>query len=248
MNETPIIFVINLEKSSDRRHFMSNQFNTLDIPFQFVKATLGKALTTEEKRMFSTFKTFKNMGRDLHPNEKGCYLSHCYIWQKMVDENIDEAIIMEDDITISDDFKSIIENREKWLPKHWAIFNFAWDTHGNYNFKSKEHISANPNFSMIEFQKAQSVMRLGCYMLSYKAAKVLIDKSKPISYVVDTLTGTQHIHQLPIHGVIPRLAVWNDDIVSDIIDDRAIWAAKSRWSLKGIYYRTLIKLQGFITK
>ena len=88
----------------------------------------------------------------------------------------------------------------------------------------------------------------GCYMLSYKAAKVLIDKSNPISYVCDTLTGTKHIHQLPIHGVIPRLAVWNDNFPSDIGDDRIIWAAKSRWSLKGIYYRTLIKLQGFITK
>ena len=64
----------------------------------------------------------------------------------------------------------------------------------------------------------------------------------------DTFTGTHHIHQLPIHGVIPRIAIWNDDIPSDIGDDRIIWAAKSRWSLKGIYYRTLIKLQGFISK
>lgn len=248
MNEIPKIFIINLEKSSNRRHFMCNQFDTLDIPFQFVKATLGKTLTTEEKRMFSTFNTFKNMGRDLHPNEKGCYLSHYYVWKKMVDENIDEAIIMEDDITISGDFKSIIKNRKQWLPDNWGILNFAWDTHGDYDFQSSQPILNHIDYSLIEFRYLQSVMRSGSYMLNLEAAKVLINKSKPIRYVVDTLTGTQHIHQLPIHGVIPRLGVWNDDIVSDIIDDRTIWVSKSRWSLKGICFRALIKLQGVITK
>ena len=248
MAEIPKILIINLEKSSDRREFMSQQLNKLNLPHEFFKGSYGRDLPKTELKKFNTYATFKNMGRDLHPNEKGCYLSHYYIWKKIVDENIDEAIIMEDDISISNEFKTVIENRKKWLPNHWGILNFAWDTYGDYDFQSSQPIVNHIDYSLIAFRKSQSVMRLGAYMLNLEAAKVLVNDSLPIRYVTDTFTGTHHIHQLPIHGVIPRIAIWNDDIPSDIGDDRIIWAAKSRWSLKGIYYRTLIKLQGFISK
>ena len=82
MAEIPKILIINLEKSSDRREFMSQQLNKLNLRHEFFKGSYGRDLPKTELKKFNTYATFKNMGRDLHPNEKGCYLSHYYIWKK----------------------------------------------------------------------------------------------------------------------------------------------------------------------
>lgn len=237
----PKIFVINLERSNDRRLFMEKQLSTLNLDYKIIKATDGKTLTKHEKKMFNAFKSFKNMGRELHPNEKGCYLSHYYIWKRMISEKIDEAIIFEDDITISQDFKKIIQTRNSWLPSNWKILNFAWDTFGDYNFNKKKEIKDLEHYSLIEFSARQYVMRTGCYMLSLESAKTLVSKSYPISYVIDTLTGTYDIHKLKIYGILPRIAHWDDEMASEH-DDRNLWAVKSRNSFKGIIYRILTKL------
>ena len=245
MNSLPNIFVINLERSKNRRQFMINQFNGLDLPFEFVKASDGKKITRSEKNMFSSFKSFKNMGRELNPNEKGCYLSHLYIWQRMVDNNIKEAIIFEDDITLSKDFKTIVKSREAWLPNNWRIVNFAWDTFGNYRFDSQHPIKTLDDYAVIKFAYSQGVMRSGSYMLNLETAKILVASSKPITFVLDTLLGEQRIHKMPIHGIMPRIAFWNDNIASEINDTQGLdtWIKKNRTSLKGIIYRILLRLK-----
>ena len=86
MANIPKILIINLEKSTNRKKFMSIQLDKLNLKYEFLKGTYGKTLPKSELKRFNTFQTFKHMGRDLHPNEKGCYLSHYYAWKKIVDD------------------------------------------------------------------------------------------------------------------------------------------------------------------
>ena len=49
--------------------------------------------------------------RTLHTVKVGCSLSHYSLWEKLINENIEKALILEDDVVIKNpDFISIIDN------------------------------------------------------------------------------------------------------------------------------------------
>lgn len=97
--------VINLERSKDRKLYMGktlSRFSFLGV--SFVRAVDGKALTDEEiAKSFDRNLSFLRYGRELSVNEIGCTLSHYACYRKVLDENLDYALIMEDDITLIHD-------------------------------------------------------------------------------------------------------------------------------------------------
>ena len=78
------------------------------VDFSFIKAVDGKQLN-EEKLKEMDIKLCNEWkdpysGRNLTWGEVGCMMSHYNIYKKCVEENIDVAIILEDDVTIPDNF------------------------------------------------------------------------------------------------------------------------------------------------
>jgi GR25 family glycosyltransferase involved in LPS biosynthesis len=83
------IYCINLERSKDRRVFMENEFEREGLDSEFFKACDGKLL-----------------GRD---GVFGCAQSHLQVWKDMVEHGYENAIILEDDAKLVDNFKTKIE-------------------------------------------------------------------------------------------------------------------------------------------
>lgn len=52
----------------------------------------------------------------------GCYISHCNLWKKCVDDNLEYMIIMEDDVNVRDINKDDTEFIENTLKKENSIF------------------------------------------------------------------------------------------------------------------------------
>jgi GR25 family glycosyltransferase involved in LPS biosynthesis len=85
----------------------------------------------------------------------GCALSHMKIWKKIVDDDLDNAVIFEDDMFLIDDWKNVLNKGLKELPDDWDIF-----TLGNFGIKNKNDIYDSP-FNFI-FYCIIKCLDIGC--------------------------------------------------------------------------------------
>lgn len=112
------IFLINLDTSKERLKVCRSEFEKYNIEFERVSGVYGKDLTSGQiNDIYDQELNEKRYKNSLSLGEIGCYLSHKLCWQKIVDENLDYAIILEDDFILMEsfgDFKIILERLTDW--------------------------------------------------------------------------------------------------------------------------------------
>ena len=115
----PRIFVVNLPADVERRRFMEAQLEQFKLPFVFQEAVRGKSLSGGElaasydKDKALHFKRRRLPGRELTLAEIGCALSHVAIYKKMLAENMECALILEDDALLGGDVPEILSRLAK---------------------------------------------------------------------------------------------------------------------------------------
>ena len=119
-----LIYIINLEKSKDRREFISNQFNNLSkkIDYKFFKAVYGKEEFNHP--LFSKYnekKRFARKGHYMSLSQLGCFASHYLLWQKCIELN-QGIIVLEDDAIIHSNFLEALE----FISSDKNHFEFLW--------------------------------------------------------------------------------------------------------------------------
>ncbi|MDR1536101.1 MAG: glycosyltransferase family 25 protein [Planctomycetota bacterium] len=87
------IFVINLPQSRERRENILGEFARFDLEPEIFPAVDGRELSPDRLREL----IYRPEVNPLTPGEIGCALSHRTIYEKMRDENIPFAFILEDD-------------------------------------------------------------------------------------------------------------------------------------------------------
>ncbi|MDA8855992.1 glycosyltransferase family 25 protein [Porticoccaceae bacterium] len=106
----PQVFVINLDKSTDRMAKISKRLGELDIPFERISAVYGADLSQEEiDKYYCPELNKKNYRRPLGLGEIGCYISHIRAWKTIVDRKLSCALILEDDIMIDEGLGQLIK-------------------------------------------------------------------------------------------------------------------------------------------
>lgn len=96
-------FVLNLEHNTERKKYMQNLLKDIPIDYEFFPAVYGKSITNIEQ-FYDSKLAEKRAKRQLNVGEIGCALSHKAIYKKMIDENISQALILEDDISFLPNF------------------------------------------------------------------------------------------------------------------------------------------------
>ena len=119
------IFVINLERSVVRRASIQQQLDSQGIRFEFIKAIDGSLLTDE---YLATICNITELAKRPHIQKKGmygCILSHHYIYEKIVAEDLPYAMILEDDVILQPNFKSLSTTLETKIQPNEAILLFS---------------------------------------------------------------------------------------------------------------------------
>lgn len=99
------VFLINLDKSQDRFELCRQSFERYNIDFERVPAVYGKDLSAQQiEQFYDSKRNVTGYKKSLSIGELGCYLSHIKCWQKIVEQDLDYALILEDDFKLSDDF------------------------------------------------------------------------------------------------------------------------------------------------
>lgn len=118
------VYVINLKHSTDRKAYMQEllqPYSFLDV--EFVEAIDGRCLSdTDKAKMFNIEKANSRYGRYLSDGEIGCTLSHQLCYQKLINDKEDFALILEDDLIISENhIDTILRNLENVLKEYSNI-------------------------------------------------------------------------------------------------------------------------------
>ncbi len=143
--------LINLKKDTNRLEFMTNQLNELGILFERFEAVngveylekfgkLGGDSEYDEKEAIEK----GEFGRPFGPGYVGCSLSHKRCYQKFLTEwgdGVDYCLIFEDGVSLSKDFKEIIEkemreNLDRKENERWNYLQFDYPKN-NFNIFAK---------------------------------------------------------------------------------------------------------------
>lgn len=113
------VFLINLDSRRDRYLFVKKQLDEIGLPFARISAADGHNLTAEEQFFFNRQRFLIENKRNAAPGEIGCAVSHRAVWKKMLDEKLEFALIIEDDVTLSHEIIDFLK-----LKSNYSSFDF----------------------------------------------------------------------------------------------------------------------------
>ncbi|MEI5640448.1 MULTISPECIES: glycosyltransferase family 25 protein [unclassified Pseudoalteromonas] len=174
---TAPVFVINMETCKERFDATYERLMQSQVVATRFNATVGKALTLEEvSHWYDAAANRRYYHRDLTLGEIGCYISHMRIWQKLVDENIPYAIVLEDDLHIEPSFAAVLANIASLTD--WDLIKLS-DNRDNPFFQQQP---LNEEFTLGNYRKVPNGTQ--GYAISLSGAKKLLQR-KPFFRPVD---------------------------------------------------------------
>lgn len=103
------IFVINLERRPERRERMQAALKLLNLQYELFSAIDGRQLNESylEEHNVTMLPGWRDPwgSRPITNGEIGCFLSHYFIWEKVVDGEMDSVMVIEDDIRFLSGFR-----------------------------------------------------------------------------------------------------------------------------------------------
>lgn len=203
------IFIISLERSTDRRAKVAQEMATVSMPWSFLNAVDGSALRAPPIE-YKPCKVKWLLGYDLTPNEIGCYLSHKEAWKRCVENRL-PTLVLEDDFVLATNFQEILT--ELLSGKHKA------------DFVRLQGLYEVPFEVIAKLSDANLAKNVGdavgatAYLLKPNVAKRLIEASVEIYEPVDHFLEHYRKHGLEFLAIRP----YPVDITKakSTIDDRA---------------------------
>lgn len=126
------ILLLNLPRSNDRREAMDMQLKALNLSYNVVSGGDAQNFTTEERAQYEEGKE-KGL-HTLRPGQFGASLAHIRAAEYVVNNNLDYALVLEDDVTIAPELVRILQ--EPWLTEDWwDMIHLGYDVAGWWQFK-----------------------------------------------------------------------------------------------------------------
>ena len=133
------VFVINLDRSPQRLAGIKKQLDAIGIDFERIAAVDGANLGDEEvERVAPTRVVSKSYYRALSRAEVACSMSHRKAWQRIVDDDLDFGIVLEDDVELLDNFAGVIKLVATLPDRGWDFIKlFALRRGGEKNISKR---------------------------------------------------------------------------------------------------------------
>mgnify|MGYP000863196624 FL=1 len=220
-------FIINLENRTDRKNKMINELKRVGITnYEFFKAIkpLEKEIKEWNINYLNPLPQWIIKRGNIDPlkykiGSLGCLKSHYEIIKMSYDNNYENILILEDDITFL-----FNENFHSLLTKLSPHINLIKDCFGLL-YLSGNHLGGlikqiTPNISLIK-----GILSTGSYIINRKAMKMIIDQLIHYDREIDVYYSNILHNNIHCFCFIPHLTKQNEDY-SDILNK------KVRYSLK----------------
>ena len=189
------VYVINLERRKDRKELLLKNYPNID--FTFIEAIDGKSISIPEfieKGIINN--TFYDPNGILTLGVFGCALSHKKAWDQAIQDGVNNALFLEDDILI----EKIFDNFNNFTPEYQEILSEIT----KYNYDIVHLGKKTPTSEGMNVGKYLTVSRFGtgfhgahAYAVNRETIKELSNQYLPIKYAADVyIEQFNHSHNL----------------------------------------------------
>ena len=172
------VFVISLPDCVDRRGSIRKSLDDLQIPFEFVDAVDGRHGLDPTYEPDIDREGTKRKGLTLSDAEFACALSHVQIYRRIVRDDIDWALVLEDDAFATPDLKTFIRERHYTDADLTQLHFFST----RVSRTGQKHLFGSYRSYLRTKFKSQSTAG---YVISNHAAKHLQEDGLPITQQAD---------------------------------------------------------------
>ena len=233
--DLPPIFVISLARAQERRDSICARLNKLGAKYEVVNAVDGFALDPAEyEHRLRRDKFRRKFGRDITKGEIGCYLSHYNIWQRMADEKIPSALILEDDSDWDDDLESVVADIDN-LDWRWAVVLLS----GKKRRRQGRVLTATGDNRRLMLLRRRIVTTAG-YMVSQWGARLLLEYCREINAPIDFAYSEWWRSNIPFYAVVPPPVKQLE--VDSIIGNRALKKLPMHYRIVASFWRKYDRL------
>jgi len=193
------VYVINLDKNAERMKFMDTQLKNNGMDYERVSAVYGAKLSKEERsHVFCKIRSFLASGTRLRDGEIGCAISHCMVYKNMINNGIDAAVVLEDDIIVNEEISMVIEKIEHFMNCAKAQV-FLLSSFGV------------PQKNKSEIEKIESGMCTDGYVITLPAARCIFMANYPVITVADKWSRWKQRFGVELYRVWPTVVCQDND-------------------------------------
>ena len=210
------IFVISLPEAQERRTRMQKILGDLNLDFEFIDAVDGRQFDVLNHPNYDAKKRLYSFGKHMSGGEISCLLSHKKIYGHMVENQIERALIFEDDIIIHDGFLDTL-NEIQTLSIPFDMIRFL----------SSPKLERLKLRSVYKFKNGRTLTRhtgmpggAHATFMTLNGAKKLLRHLDKTPFPIDALMGRNWLTKIDWYTVRPGLVAQDRTMDSSIGDDR----------------------------
>jgi GR25 family glycosyltransferase involved in LPS biosynthesis len=191
------IYYINLDVRKDRREQFEAQPALAAMPTpERIPAIHGLSLDIVKDKQIGLHTRvqvnteYRRSHYEIHSRGAvGASFSHIKTWKKFLESGDKYALILEDDVELPATFAMMVRDCAKDLDNDWDIWILGW----NHNPTDTTHSGSKPFRQVLHFTGAH------CYIITRKAAKILVDEAFPIeTHIEHYMSNVAFMHSLKI--------------------------------------------------
>ena len=204
------IFVINLPQASHRWRAVQKRLDALGLQYQRIEAIDGRRLSAEQlQQLVDQQRTLKDHHSPLSASEVGCYLSHIKAWHAIIEQELDFAIVLEDDVVFSDNF-SIVPPCIARIAEPWDVIKLA----APHKQQRTQVLGEFSSFRWVRYRKPP--LSACAQAISIAGARKLIRQRQQVFRPVDVDLQWQDELGITVRGLTPYTVDHSHTHESDI--------------------------------
>lgn len=174
-------YVINLARSPERRAHIIDQLGKTQVTYDIVNAVDGRVLDLNDTRIVDPAFAATSAA---YPGAVGCALSHLKVYRRILDDGLETACILEDDVLLPADLGVLADAIMQHMRSAEVVL---------LNFQSQEpcrltKAGAAPLPSahlLVQFTDEGQAASAGAYLITRDACARLVKTSSPLRTVAD---------------------------------------------------------------
>lgn len=172
-------YVINLERSQDRRGHIIAELSRTGLDYEIVTGVDGRDLDLRDPAVVDPSRV---TGSSFPAGAVGAALSHLKVYQKIVADGLDKALVLEDDATFPADLNSLADavadqltGAEVALLYYLSEDTIKLSTEGSVNLPSRRRLALPIDIRRVKSAVAYIVTREACERMERTVMPVRVD-------------------------------------------------------------------------